>query len=162
MSLNRVTLIGHTGKDPDVRTLDGGIKVASLSFATTDKAYTLPNGTQVPEHTEWHNLILWNKTAELAEKFVHKGDKLYIEGKLRTRNYEDNKQVRHYITEVFVDYMEMLTPKVKQPAVPAPAPLPSQQPAQGYNQQAQQRAQQPAYQQQPAYPQVPPPNDLPF
>lgn len=100
MSLNRVTLIGHTGKDPDVRTLDGGIKVASLSFATTDKAYTLPNGTQVPERTEWHNLILWNKTAELAEKFVHKGDKLYIEGKLRTRNYEDNKQVRHYITEV--------------------------------------------------------------
>ena len=145
MSLNRVTLIGHTGKDPDVRTLDGGIKVASLSFATTDKAYTLPNGTQVPERTEWHNLILWNKTAELAEKFVHKGDKLYIEGKLRTRNYEDNKQVRHYITEVFVDYMEMLTPKVKQ-----------------YNQQAQQQAQQPAYQQQPAYPQVPPPNDLPF
>lgn len=86
MSLNRVTLIGHTGKDPDVRTLEGGIKVASLSFATTDKAYTLPNGTQVPERTEWHNLILWNKTAELAEKFVHKGDKLYIEGKLRTRN----------------------------------------------------------------------------
>ena len=81
---------------------------------------------------------------------------------MRTRNYEDNKQVRHYITEVFVDYMEMLTPKVKQPAVPAPAPLPSQQPAQGYNQQAQQQAQQPAYQQQPAYPQVPPPNDLPF
>ena len=71
MSLNRVTLIGHTGKDPDVRTLDGGIKVASLSFATTDKAYTLPNGTQVPERTEWHNLILWNKTAELTGQALH-------------------------------------------------------------------------------------------
>lgn len=88
MSVNKVILIGRAGKDPDVRTLDGGAKVASLSFATTDKAYTLQNGTQVPERTEWHNLIFWNKTAEIVEKYVHKGDKLYIEGKLRTRNYD--------------------------------------------------------------------------
>ena len=75
MSVNKVILIGRAGKDPDVRTLDGGAKVASLSFATTDKAYTLQNGTQVPERTEWHNLIFWNKTAEIVEKYVHKGDK---------------------------------------------------------------------------------------
>lgn len=103
MSVNKVILIGRAGKDPDVRTLDGGAKVASLSFATTDKAYTLQNGTQVPERTEWHNLIFWNKTAEIVEKYVHKGDKLYIEGKLRTRNYDDSKGIKRYITEVFVD-----------------------------------------------------------
>lgn len=113
MSVNKVILIGRAGKDPDVRTLDGGAKVASLSFATTDKAYTLQNGTQVPERTEWHNLIFWNKTAEIVEKYVHKGDKLYIEGKLRTRNYDDSKGVKRYITEVFVDSIEMLTPKVQ-------------------------------------------------
>ena len=71
MSVNKVILIGRAGKDPDVRTLDGGAKVASLSFATTDKAYTLQNGTQVPERTEWHNLIFWNKTAEIVEKAAH-------------------------------------------------------------------------------------------
>lgn len=118
MSVNKVILIGRAGKDPDVRTLDGGAKVASLSFATTDKAYTLQNGTQVPERTEWHNLIFWNKTAEIVEKYVHKGDKLYIEGKLRTRNYDDSKGVKRYITEVFVDSIEMLTPKVQQQAAP--------------------------------------------
>ena len=120
MSVNKVILIGRAGKDPDVRTLDGGAKVASLSFATTDKAYTLQNGTQVPERTEWHNLIFWNKTAEIVEKYVHKGDKLYIEGKLRTRNYDDSKGVKRYITEVFVDSIEMLTPKVQQQAAPVP------------------------------------------
>lgn len=145
MSVNKVILIGRAGKDPDVRTLDGGAKVASLSFATTDKAYTLQNGTQVPERTEWHNLIFWNKTAEIVEKYVHKGDKLYIEGKLRTRNYDDSKGVKRYITEVFVDSIEMLTP------------LPTQQPTQ----RQQQQVQQPAYQQQP-YQQIPPPDDLPF
>lgn len=169
MSLNRVTLIGRVGKDPDVRMLESGAKVASMTLATTDKAYTLQNGTQVPERTEWHNLILWNRTAEVAEKYVHKGDKLYIEGKIRTRNYEDNKQIKRYITEIFVDYMEMLTPKAQQQAAPPPAPaqqpVPTQQPARGYQQQVQQPAyqqtQQPAYQQ-PTYQQVPPPDDLPF
>lgn len=155
MSVNKVILIGRAGKDPDVRTLDGGAKVASLSFATTDKAYTLQNGTQVPERTEWHNLIFWNKTAEIVEKYVHKGDKLYIEGKLRTRNYDDSKGVKRYITEVFVDSIEMLTPKVQQQAAPVPPPLPQQ------SQRQQQQVQQPAYQQQP-YQQVPPPDDLPF
>lgn len=157
MSVNKVILIGRAGKDPDVRTLDGGAKVASLSFATTDKAYTLQNGTQVPERTEWHNLIFWNKTAEIVEKYVHKGDKLYIEGKLRTRNYDDSKGVKRYITEVFVDRIEMLTPKVQQQAAPVPPPLPTQQPTQ----RQQQQVQQPAYQQQP-YQQVSPPDDLPF
>ena len=105
MSLNKIMLIGRVGKDPDVRALDGGAKVASFTFATTDKGYTLANGTQVPERTEWHNVIMWNKTADLAERYIHKGDKLYLEGKLRTRSYDKNG-VKHYIAEVFVDYME--------------------------------------------------------
>ncbi len=156
MSLNKLMLIGHVGKDPDIRILEAGSKVATFSFATTEKGYTLANGTQVPERTEWHNIIVWRGLADVVEKYVHKGDKLYIEGKLRTRNYDDSKGVKRYITEVFVDSIEMLTPKVQQQAAPVPPPLPTQQPTQ-----RQQQVQQPAYQQQ-QFQQAPPPDDLPF
>lgn len=111
MSVNKVILLGNVGKDPEVRYLDSGIAVASFPLATTDRAYTLANGTQVPERTEWHNLVLWRGLAETAEKYVHKGDKLYVEGKIRTRSYDDQTGARRYITEIFVDNMEMLTPK---------------------------------------------------
>ena len=74
MSVNKVILLGNVGRDPEVRYLDTGIAVASFSLATTDRAYTLANGTQVPEKTEWHNLVLWRGLAETAEKYVHKGD----------------------------------------------------------------------------------------
>ena len=111
MSVNKVILIGNVGRDPEVRYLDSGIAVASLPLATTDRAYTLANGTQVPERTEWHNLVLWRGLAETAEKYVHKGDKLYIEGKIRTRSYDDQTGAKRYVTEVFADTMEMLTPK---------------------------------------------------
>ena len=85
--------------------------VASLPLATTDRAYTLANGTQVPERTEWHNLVLWRGLAETAEKYVHKGDKLYVEGKIRTRSYDDQTGAKRYVTEIFVDSMEMLSPR---------------------------------------------------
>ena len=111
MSVNKVILIGNVGKDPEVRYLDTGIAVASSPLATTDRAYTLSNGTQVPERTEWHNLVLWRGLAETAEKYVHKGDKLYVEGKIRTRSYDDQSGAKRYVTEIFVDNMEMLTPK---------------------------------------------------
>lgn len=111
MSVNKVILIGNVGRDPEVRYLDSGVAVASLTLATTDRAYTLANGTQVPERTEWHNLVLWRGLAETAEKYVHKGDKLYIEGKIRTRSYDDQSGAKRYITEIFVDAMEMLTPR---------------------------------------------------
>ena len=81
MSVNKVILIGNVGRDPEVRYLDSGIAVASLPLATTDRAYTLANGTQVPERTEWHNLVLWRGLAETAEKYVHKGDKLMWKAK---------------------------------------------------------------------------------
>ena len=119
MSLNKVQLIGNVGKDPDVRYLDSGVAVATFPLATTDRAYTLANGTQVPERTEWHNIVLWRGLAETAEKYVHKGDKLYIEGKIRTRSYDDQNGVKRYVTEIFGDNMEMLTPRNAQSAAPA-------------------------------------------
>ena len=122
MSLNKVQLIGNVGKDPDVRYLDNGVAVATFPLATTDRAYTLANGTQVPERTEWHNIVLWRGLAETAEKYVHKGDKLYIEGKIRSRSYDDQNGIKRYIVEIFADNMEMLTPRAAAaPAQPAPA-----------------------------------------
>ena len=111
MSVNKVILIGNVGKDPDVRYLDTGIAVATFSFATTDRAYTLQNGTQVPERTEWHNIVLWRGLAQTAEKYVRKGDKLYIEGKIRSRSYDDQNGIKRTIVEIFADNMEMLTPR---------------------------------------------------
>ena len=109
MSVNKVILIGNVGKDPDVRYLDTGIAVATFSLATTDRAYTLQNGTQVPERTEWHNIVLWRGLAQTAEKYVRKGDKLYIEGKIRSRSYDDQNGIKRTIVEIFADNMEMLT-----------------------------------------------------
>ena len=127
MSVNKVILIGNVGRDPEVRYLDSGIAVASLPLATTDRAYTLANGTQVPERTEWHNLVLWRGLAETAEKYVHKGDKLYVEGKIRTRSYDDQTGAKRYVTEIFVDSMEMLSPRgTVAPGAAAPQPGMSQ------------------------------------
>lgn len=111
MSLNKVMLIGNVGKDPVVRYMDQGVATATFSLATTTPGYTLPNGTQVPERAEWHNIVMWRRLAETVEKYVHKGDKLYIEGSLRTRNYVDKQGITRYITEVWAENMEMLTPR---------------------------------------------------
>ena len=124
MSVNKVILIGNVGKDPDVRYLDTGIAVATFSLATTDRAYTLQNGTQVPERTEWHNIVLWRGLAQTAEKYVRKGDKLYIEGKIRSRSYDDQNGIKRTIVEIFADNMEMLTRAVQQPAGQPVAPQP--------------------------------------
>ena len=107
--LNKVMLIGHLGKEPDVRTLDSGTKVCQFTLATTEKGYTLQNGTQVPDRTEWHNIVLWKGLAYVAGKYLHKGDKVFIEGKIRSRSYEDNNKVKRYITEIFADNMEILS-----------------------------------------------------
>ena len=109
MSVNKVILIGNVGRDPEVRYLDNGVAVATLTLATSERGYTLQNGTQVPERTEWHNIVLWRGLAEVAEKYVHKGDKLYIEGKIRTRSYDDQNGVKRYVVEIFADNMEMLS-----------------------------------------------------
>lgn len=111
MSVNKVILLGNVGQDPKVKYFDSNSAVATFSLATTERGYTLSNGTQIPERTEWHNIIASNRTAEIIDKYVHKGDKLYIEGKLRTRSYTDKSGATRYTTEVHVDNMEMLTPK---------------------------------------------------
>lgn len=111
MSVNKVILIGNVGKEPEVRYIDQGVAVARLTLATTDRAYTLPNGTQVPERTEWHSIILWRRLAEIVEQYVHKGDKLYIEGRLRTSNYADKQGHTRYMTEVYAETLELLTPR---------------------------------------------------
>ncbi len=138
MSVNKVILLGNVGQDPKVKYFDSGSAVATFSLATTDRAYTLANGTQVPERTEWHNIVASNRWAEVVDKYLHKGDKLYVEGKLRTRSYTDQAGATRYVTEVYVDYFEMLTPKgassgsvspslsVQQPATQASAQQPQQ------------------------------------
>ncbi|MGL5958780.1 MAG: single-stranded DNA-binding protein, partial [Phocaeicola sp.] len=113
MSLNKVMLIGNVGKEPEVRYLDSGVAVATFSLATTERGYTLQNGTHVPDRTEWHNIVLWRGLAEVAEKYVHKGDKLYIEGKIKTRSYDDQNGVKRTIVEIFGDNMEMLTSRTQ-------------------------------------------------
>ena len=122
MSVNKVILIGNVGKDPDVRYLDSGVAVATFSLATTERGYTLQNGTQVPDRTEWHNIVLWRGLAQTAEKYVRKGDKLYIEGKIKSRSYDDQNGIKRTIVEIFADNMEMLTPRgTSQPQAGAPA-----------------------------------------
>ena len=111
MSLNKVMLIGNVGTEPDIRYIENGVATATLSLATSTPGYTLPNGTQVPERTEWHRILLWRKLAEIVERYVHKGDNLYIEGQLRTRSYTDKQGKTRYVTEIWADNMEMLTPR---------------------------------------------------
>ncbi|WP_036876825.1 single-stranded DNA-binding protein [Xylanibacter oryzae] len=109
--MNKVMLIGNVGADPDVRYVDSDVAVASVRLATTERGYTMPNGTVVPDRTDWHNLVLWRGLAKVVEQYVHKGDKLYVEGKLHTRSYDDKQGIKRYVTEVYVDNMEMLTSK---------------------------------------------------
>lgn len=107
MSVNKAILVGNVGKDPEVRYLDKGVAVANFSLATTERARTLPNGTLIPERTEWHNVVAWRGLAELAEKYIRKGSQLYVEGKLQTRTWEKDG-VKHYITEVLAETINLL------------------------------------------------------
>ena len=120
--MNRVMLIGNVGKDPDVRYYEADQAVAQVRLATTERGYTLQNGTQVPDHTDWHNLVFYRGLAKVVEKYVRKGDKLYEEGRNRYRAYDDKRGARQYVTEILVENMEMLTTK---PATPAQAPTPA-------------------------------------
>jgi len=107
-SVNKVILLGNVGKDPDVRYPSEGQCVATFSLATTERGYTSSNGTQYPDRTEWHNIVMWGRNAEVAEKYIKKGTQLYLEGKMRTRSYNDRNGVQRYITEVYVDTFELL------------------------------------------------------
>ncbi len=104
-------LIGNVGKDPEVHYYEADTAVAQISLATTERGYTLQNGTKVPDRTDWHTVVFWKSLAKTVEKYVHKGDKLYVEGKVRYRSYDDKQGKRQYVTEIWADSLEMLTPK---------------------------------------------------
>ncbi len=116
--MNKVMLIGNVGQDPLVRYYDADQAVAQIRLATTERGYTLQNGTTVPDHTDWHNLVFYHKLAKIVEQYVHKGDKLYVEGRIRYRTYDDKQGKRVYVTEIVAENMEMLTPK-SQPSTQA-------------------------------------------
>lgn len=113
--MNKVMLIGNVGQDPVVRYYDADQAVAQIRLATTERGYTLQNGTTVPDHTDWHNLVFYHKLAKIVEQYVHKGDKLYVEGRIRYRTYDDKQGKRVYVTEIVAENMEMLTPKPQPP-----------------------------------------------
>ena len=152
MSLNKVMLIGNVGRDPEVRYLDGNnpnggsTKVAQFTVATTER-YRDRNG-ELRENTEWHNIVAWRNSADVAEKFIRKGTQVYIEGKLRTRSWTDQSGNKRFTTEVTVDNLQLLGKRADNPAGPS---APATGPGNGYQQQSYQpQPQQPAYQQ-PAY-----------
>lgn len=124
--MNKVMLIGNVGRDPEVKYYDADQAVAQFPLATTERGYTLQNGTQVPDHTDWHNIVLFRNMAKIAEKYVHKGDKLYIEGRIRYRSYDDTKGKRRYVTEIYGENMELLTPRSLSSATAQPVATPSQ------------------------------------
>lgn len=146
--MNKIILIGNVGQEPTVKHLESGATVATFSLATTERGYTLQNGTQVPERTEWHNIVVWRKLAEIVEKYVHKGDKLYVEGKIQTRSYDDQNGVKRFVTEVMTDNIELLSSK------PQTAPAP--QPQQMHESAPQMQYHQPVYQQTQPQQQMPP------
>lgn len=108
MSVNKVILIGNVGKDPDVKYFDNGSAVANFTLATTERGYTAANGTQIPDRTEWHNIVCWRGLAKVAEQFVKKGVQVYLEGKIRSRTYDDANGVKRYVSEIYVDNLELL------------------------------------------------------
>lgn len=134
MSLNKVQLIGNLGKDPELKQFQNGGQICNVSIATTDKGYTTKDGNVIEAKTEWHNVVFTNKLAGVAAQYLHKGSKIYVEGKLSTRSYDSNG-VTKYVTEIKAINMEMLDSKPQQ----------GQQQQGGYQQQP---AQQPAQQQQ--------------
>ena len=106
MSLNKVILIGNTGKDPDIRYFESGNAVANFTLATSERGYKLANGTEVPERTEWHNIVATRDRVQFVEKYVKKGSLLYIEGKIRSRDYEGKDGVKRFVTEIYADRID--------------------------------------------------------
>jgi len=106
MSVNKVILVGNVGKDPETRYLEGGTAVCSFPLATSE-TYRNRDGEKI-SNTEWHNVVLWRGLAEVAEKYVRKGSQLYIEGRIRTRSWDDRDGNKRYTTEVVGDNMQML------------------------------------------------------
>ena len=106
MSVNKVILVGNVGKDAEVRYLDNGVAVATFPLATSEN-YTAKSGEKIT-NTEWHNIVAWRGLAEMAGKYIQKGKQLYIEGRIRTRSYDDKDGVKKYMTEILADNIQLL------------------------------------------------------
>ena len=127
--LNKAQVIGNLGADPKVSIINNGqTKVASFSVATTDRGYTTQLGVQVPDKTEWHNIVCFGKLADVVDKFLKKGSKVFIEGKMRTRSYEDKTGVKRSVMEINADTIKLLDSKQQQPQQYAQQEQPQPQP----------------------------------
>lgn len=111
-SINKAIIIGRVGKDPEVKNLNGGKTVCTFSLATSEKFKDQADNWK--EHTEWHNIVIWGKLAEIAGKYVQKGQPLYVEGKIQYRQYDDKEGQKRYITEINVQNMVLLGGKAEQ------------------------------------------------
>ena len=107
MALNKVFLIGNVGKDPDVRHLEGGASVASFTLATTER-YRERGSGETKELTEWHNIVAWRQLADLAENFIRKGSQIFVEGRIRSRSWDDQNGQKRYVTEILADSIQLL------------------------------------------------------
>lgn len=126
MSVNKVILLGNVGKQPEIRESNGS-KFATFSLATSEKGYTTKDGRQIPDRTEWHNIVANGRVVEVIERYVTQGTKLYIEGKLRTRKYTDRNNTERYTTEVILDVLELIGGKPTEHPQPAPQQAPVNQ-----------------------------------
>ena len=145
MSVNKVILVGNVGKEPDIRHLESGASVATITLATSERFRDKNGNTQ--EITEWHTIVAWRQLADLAGNFIHKGTQIYVEGRIRTRSWDDQNGQKRYQTEILADVIQLLGRKsdgsiptggaytepapapAPRPAAPAPAPAPAPQPA---------------------------------
>ena len=143
--INKVILVGNVGQDPEIRTLETGVKVARLRLATTERIFNRQTN-ETTEQTEWHSITMWRGLADVADKYVRKGSQIYIEGRLRTREWTDKDNIKRYTTEIMADDMKLLgrrqdnpgaqqsgytqpqqsAPAAQQYAQPAAQPMPSQ------------------------------------
>ncbi|MCK5075381.1 MAG: single-stranded DNA-binding protein [Calditrichia bacterium] len=122
-TINKVMLIGRLGNDPEIRTITSGAKVATLSLATNE---SYKKGDEWQETTEWHRIILWRNRAEFAEKYIKKGMRIYVEGKLQTRQWQDKNGNQRYTTEVIGTHTELLEPKSQQGSYDQSPPAPQE------------------------------------
>jgi single-strand DNA-binding protein len=138
--INKVILLGNVGKDPEVRYLDNDVAVANFPLATSERAFKTRDGQEVPERTEWHNIVAWRGLAKIAESYIKKGSQIYVEGKLRTRSYEQDG-IKKWTTEIFADNIQLLGRKADNPASAGQdnsyAAKPSGAPAKSQNNQVQ-------------------------
>lgn len=110
-SVNQATVIGFVGDEPKIMQTKNNKAMATFAVATTEKGYTRPDGTKVDDVTDWHNIVFFGKPAEIIGKYVHRGTSIYVQGKMRTRSYEDTNGIKRYLTEIIGDNFQLLDRK---------------------------------------------------